>query len=347
MASIRVLVIDKQMETDSLVKEVLATFNTEIDVVSVSTVENALEEIRVRNFDLLVVKKASEEIDVLALMNSAIGSIPNIKTVLILEAEDSHQEQDYIKAGVNVVFTEPVEYSNFLTSIGHYLGFLETKITGQNTGPNENHRWDLSGKLTELKQQLGAISSILLDEKGIVLARSGDLPDVWIESSLFPPLMATFNISNKVGNFLQVLPPRDFAFFSGEKYDLILTHINNKIALLVILNSIGVEGNFSNILTTVQGGRNEISEIFLHLGVTMEPEEDLSDEKVDELEALLQAEAPIIDAIFQEVETAVPEAEEVDAYWGVIADQEMIDDVQSDDVMTYEQAVRLGFAPKE
>jgi len=347
MASLRVLVVDQQNKINYLINEVIETFDTEFNVVSVPSGEEALLEIRARNFDLLVTKTSLVGIDGIDLMKKTSESIPNIKTILISKTRDDQLEREALDAGAYAFFTEPFERKNFLASVGRSLGLIDSKLSERDGHADGSGEWNLFERLTNLRRELGAICSILLDNKGTILARSGDLPDIWIESSLLPPLMASFSVSNKVASFLKVRPPRDFSYISGQEFDLILAHVSDSISLLEILNPIDIEANLNNIVADVNTGRDDIHEILLNLGVSMEMEEEPAEEEVEDLEALLEAEAPRIDEIFQEVATNVPEAEEVDAFWQTFADQEMADGVQSDDVMTYEQALRLGIAPKE
>ena len=347
MASLRVLVVDQQNEIGHLLNEVIETFDNEFNLVSVPSGEEAILEIRARNFDLLVTKISLAGIDGIELMKKTLESIPNIKVILISKMGDDQLEKEALEAGAYAFFKEPFERANFMASVSRSLGLIDSKLVEHGSNADGSGEWNLSERLTDLRRDLGAICSMLLDNKGTILARSGDLPDVWIESSLLPPLIASFSFGTKVASFLKTHPPRDFSYISGQEFDLVLAHISVSISLLEILNPVDNDANLNNIAAVVNAGRDDIQAILQNLGVSMEMQEEPAEEEVEDLGALLKAEAPRINELFQEVETNVPEAEEVDAFWQTFADQEMGDGVQSDDFMTYEQALRLGLVPKE
>jgi hypothetical protein len=205
---------------------------------------------------------------------------------------------------------------------------------------------NLPERLTSLRQELGALSAVLLDEHGNILARAGDLPDLSVESSLFPSIMASFGFNRKISRYLRTTLPNDFLYLSGVDYDLVLAHISDEITLLEILNPIKPDRKLGEVIEIFFAGVRDLQEILLNIGVNLrglgEPlEED------EEIESEVQEEEPLIDALFQDSKTNVPKAEEAAAFWDTLAEEETTNGVQNADVLTYEQALQLGLAPED
>jgi hypothetical protein len=144
-------------------------------------------------------------------------------------------------------------------------------------------------------------------------------------------------------------PPADLSYFSGPKYDLLLAHVGEAYALLVVLNPISKDDDLSKIAKSVYSNVGALLEILLNMGVTLKSEDQPEEEEVeiDTDELILDEDAPLIDALFQEVGANVPEAAEVDAFWDSVAEDSASNGLRNADALTYEQAVQLGLAPEE
>jgi len=347
MAAPRILVVDQYTEIRKMVDDALKSFGQDFNVVYVPSGEEALLESRAQNFSLLVSCLVLPGVDGLEVIRKVKDSFQDVKTILVADEIQLKARTEEVNELVDFVFQPPIDQADFQHSVGKCLGLIESRLQERGGNENDPPSWNLSERLTNLRQELGAISSVVLDEHGTVLARSGDLPDVWVESSLFPSVMASFNTSNKVARFLQAFPPRDFWHISGKEFDLILAHVSDKISLLEIVNPIPIEADFNNIVRIVRAGVSDIHDILLNLGVNLEAEEEPDTEKVETTEESLEAEAPRIEAMFQEVGANLPETVDVDAFWSTFATQEMTDGIENPDALTYEQAIQLGLAPDD
>jgi len=347
MASFRIINVNQQNEIRNLIHIMLERFNPEFKVVSVPSGEEALLEFNARNFDLLISHIDLPGIDGPAFIKKAKGRYPDLKTILVAGGEVGPLEDDISNSGVDETCQEPLNRAEFIDIVQRSLGIIENNIQDPGSLVDKESQWNLSERLTQLRQGLNAISSVLLDERGSILARSGKLPNVWIETSLFPSVMASFYSSNKVARFLKTFPPRDFLYYSGQEYDLILAHVSDKITLLEILPPSDMETELGNIVKVVKGGVSDIYDILLDLGVNLEVDDEPELEVVEISDELLEEDILKIDAIFQEVDTNQPTAERVEAFWDTFADQEIDDGVQNPDVLTYKQALKLGLAPDD
>jgi CheY-like chemotaxis protein len=345
MASFRIINVNQQTEISKLIHSILETFNPDFKVVSVPSGEEALLEFNARNFDLLITHIDLPGIDGTAFLKKAKQRFPDLKTIMFIGGDVDQLADEISNSSADATCQEPINQAEFIDVVQRCLGLIENRIQDPGSLADKTFKWNLSDRLTQLGQALKATSSVLLDERGGILVRSGKLPDVWMESSLFPSVIASFYSSNKVAHFLKTFPPRDYLYFSGKEYDLILAHVSDKICLLEILTPRDVEVEISNIVKVVKGGVSDIYDILLDLGVKLEVDDEPEIEVVEISEELREEDLLKIDAIFQEVDTDKPTAERAYEFWGTFANQEMDDGVQNPDVLTYKQALKLGLAP--
>jgi CheY-like chemotaxis protein len=281
MAPYRVLVVDDRREMRDVMCSAVETLGSRVDVTAVPSGEEALLEIRLQNFDLLVADVLLPGINGMELMKKAKERRPDLKVILGL-----HHELD-------------------------------------------------------------AITSVFTDVHGRIQAQAGGLPDASIESGLFPKLSASLSVSGKVAKFVGSDTPRDLLYFSGQKFDIFLAHVGESYALMEIIDPIDVEDDFGKIMETVYKGVGDLYAILLKMGIPMnlEVQADSEDDEIDEND--LEIEAPVLDVLFQGLDTKVPGTKEVDAFWDSVTEGSTAGGVQNSDALTYDQALQLGLTPEE
>jgi hypothetical protein len=193
---------------------------------------------------------------------------------------------------------------------------------------------------------MDAISAVLLDERGRVLARAGDLPDASVETALFPSLMAAFSASNKIAQILHNTPPNDLMYFGGYKYDVFLAHVGESYALLVAANPSKSRDQVQDLIKWVNTGIQDLRITLTSMGVLSQMEEDLPMPEVEVLEEIMEAE-PEIEALFQKAESADIDFDEASAFWDTASMKLKKEDITNAEALTYEQARQLGLAPDD
>jgi hypothetical protein len=272
------------------------------------------------------------------------------KIILITGVVDRKIRREVANAGADAFFLKPLNTADFLDAIERCLGLFDASSFEQNLLSDLKPTENVSERLTSLRKELNAITAVLLDDRGKILATAGDLPDASIESGLLPTLMASFSASGKVARYLGSNPPNDLSYFSGANYDLFLAHVGESYALFMVMQPITVDEEISTIIREVYAGVKDLYDILHNMGVhlksevpppqaVVEPEEEMIEEDEEE--------APILDALFKAAVSKVPKAEEVDAFWDSLIEGKPVDEVQSAGALTYDQAVQLGLAPDE
>jgi CheY-like chemotaxis protein len=347
MPPYRVLIVDDHPDIRNLLRFSIATLGSDFNVVAVPSGEEALLEIHIQSIDLLISDILLPGMSGLELMKKAKLRYPDLKVILITGVEDRRIRREIAEVGADAFFLKPMDTADFLDAIERCLGLVESKKMGPVSLAKEKPEANLSERLISLRQELGAVSVVLLDDLGNILARAGDTPDTSEESALFPSLMASLNAGCKVAKHLKGNAPHDFMFFSGPKYDIFLTHVGESYALLQVVNSIDLEHDLSHIIQTVFKGVQDLQAILLNMGVRIEVEEQPAAEEVELADEDLDSEAPLIDALFQGMDTDAPKSEEVDAFWDSIAGNETSNGIHNADGLSYDQALQLGLTPDE
>ncbi len=348
MEEYRVLIVDDQREVRQVLRSAIETLG-EFKVIDVPSGEEALLEISTEAFDLLVADVRLPGISGLELLEKLRGRNPDMAVIIVTGIMDSATRREVADAGADFFFLKPIEQVDFLDAVERCLGLVEAPSVEAAPLTVEKPTENVSEHLSSMRKELDAFSTVLLDERGRVLARAGDLPDASVETALFPALMAAFSAGERVAHLLRVRPPRDFMYFSGQKYDLFLAHVGESYALLTAINPIAAGDSIERFVRIVYESVNELMAILASIGVPLQTEEEAAYPESDadaEAAPEVDEDDPLIESLFQRDETEDLEKQEVDAFWQT-ASLDVEDDVVNADALSYEQARQLGLTPKD
>ncbi len=345
MAKYRILLVDDQRDVRLALRDAIETLGPDFEVADVPSGEEAILELSSGSFDLLISDVRLPGITGLELLNKVKKLKSDIKIILMTGLMDSQVRQEVADAGASAFFLKPIEIADFLDAVERSLGLVAEQIFGDdNLLGAEKPSESVSERLASLRKEMDAISAVLLDGRGRVLARAGDLPDASIETALFPALMAAYSASEKVAKLLHSTPPKDLMYFSGSKYDVFLAHVGESYALLVAGNPSGSSEQVLESMKSVHAGLRDLVTILAQMGVRIK-----SDETVPEAEIEVAEEIPAepeIEALFQGAEADI-NFEELDAFWDTASLILEDDELTNADALTYEQARRLGLTPDD
>ena len=344
MAKYRVLLVDDQREVRLALRSAIETLEFGIEVVDVPSGEEALLVLSSGTFDLLISDVRLPGITGLELLNKIKKLESEIKIILMTGLMDSEIRQEVADAGAAAFFLKPLDIADFLDAVERCLGLVDEPIFGGETLALEKPVESIADRLSGLRKEMNAISAVLLDGRGRVLARAGDLPDASIETALFPALMAAFSASEKVAHLLRTTPPSDLMYFAGSKYDVFLAHVGEAYALLVAANPSGLSDQVHESIKLVHTGLQDLLIILAHMGVPIKSGGQLPLPEVDIPEEVFVVE-PEIEALFQDAESTDLDFEEVDAFWDTASMKLKDEEITNADALTYEQARRLGLTP--
>lgn len=354
MPAYRVLIVDDQRDVRRVLSDGIDTLGHDIDVIAVPSGEEAILVISRHPIDLIIVDVILPGISGLELTERAQVRNPEMKIVLITGAPDPKVRGDVADAGADAFFYKPIDMSSFLEAVRECLGLVDTvpsvgEETLQSQADSEAPPQSIAERLSGLRQELQAICAVLMDDGGQIMAQAGNLPDVASEDNFISSLMVAFSAATKVSLVLGTSLPTDLLYFAGQGRDFFLTHVGQTMGLLLVVDSSAWDDEkVWGLLRSMRVAVRDLLGILTDMGISLsEQEEEQAASEMDEPEEDLEEEAlPELEAIFNQKQRKKIKSEDVDAFW----DSAMVDSseqVTSGDVISYEQARQLGLAPDD
>lgn len=347
MESYQILVVDDQRKTRDKIQSAVETLGSNFNVVAVPSGEEALLEIRTQVFHVMISNINLPGISGLELMPKVRIRDPGMKIILVTEEMRGKLGREIAGAGADAVYLMADDPADFLVTLERCLGLVESSNNILEHPDEDKTALSVSERLANLHQDLGSITSVLLDNLGRIQAQAGDFPETSLEESLIPSLMDVVSASSKVSRVLGSGLPSDLLYFSGSKYDIILAHVGDSFTLLEIFTPLDRNKNFGKATQMVYAGVADLHKILLEIGIKMEPMGQPLAEEIVEDGNDFDEEAPFLTELLEEMDLNVPAAEEVDAFWDSIIDGDTSDRIPNADVLTYDQARQLGLTPEE
>lgn len=223
----------------------------------------------------------------------------------------------------------------------------------------------LSGLLRELRVRSGALSAILLDERGRLVARAGDLPGGVLEEQLASTVMAALSAGERVSYLLGQTSYQAVQAYKGPDLDLVLAPVG-QYALIVALkpgrSALRLALVFEEVLSAqvelgstleamglrVQSVREGAvpQEILSQIGAPGQPAEPEISPVVLETPLGQDQELEKLEALFLKKNTGQLNLEDPDSFWDS-AELKEGDEVSSPGVLSFEQAQKLGLFPPD
>jgi CheY-like chemotaxis protein len=381
MAGYRVLIVDDHHEVRRMLAASLKSLGPALDVLEVPSGEEALLIGSGISLDLVVVDVRLPGMSGLEMVAKMQKRIPKIKTILITGVEETTTRRQVAEAGVDAFFYKPVEIADFLDAVERCLGLVKTgfplppvadaPLVTKATSPEgetdqpvmrglevkdatalqaEASPPTLGERLAALRQQVKAISAILVNDAGRVVADAGDVPEITTESPLLSALMATFSASLKVSHAMGLDLPESLLDFTGGKYHLRMAPVGPNYALLVVTPENFKVDKSGASDQSIHLAVHDLQQILESMGMDLEERQHA--EAVPE-PVELAAEVPVDPETLASVEALFGQAskergkEEVDAFWDTLVEKSELDGTSNADALSYEQARRLGLTPEE
>jgi CheY-like chemotaxis protein len=353
MAIRRVLIVDDQHDIRRVLATGIKTLGEEVEVVEIPSGEEAILEVTRRPVDLLVTDVRLAGITGLELVNRIKKRNPGLKIILVTGVDDPKVRHQVADAGVDAYFYKPVHMADFLDAVERCLGLVETglplpPIMGERVEVTAVSRTNAE-LIANLRQELDAIAVILIDVLGEIIARSGDLPDLSVETEWLSTVVTALGASARLSHLLKAKTPEGFWCLRGTAQSLCVTHLGKSHAALIVTKvplkskQLNIIERFAQEMTLdvpALALEEEVGEVLAEAPVVTPPSEE--EIPVEELPA---EELPVLDALFSQA--AQLKVEDLDAFWSTASQQENPEGISTAKTLTYDQAIKLGLAPTE
>ncbi|MBI3159701.1 MAG: response regulator [Chloroflexi bacterium] len=352
MPSSRIVIVDDQREVARVLRSGLESLEAELSIAEFLSGEEAWLELSRGTADLLVADVRLPGMSGFELAKRFKERAPDAKLILISGATDPKIRKEVAQAGADAFFFKPIEMADFLDSVERVLGMVSTILPheldlerqqAEMQADDEREAKGMSGRIADLRAELGAQAVLLTGDRGQVLVRAGALPSPDVENVLLPAILPSFAASAKASQLLRKPLPESLLTFGGQDFDIALSHVGDAYALVIIMNELKP----SDLPKLMQATQFAVQEVLLNLsalGVAVAaPEAAAAPEPAPEPEELPVD--PELEALFAK-KTAV-KVSDADAFWESSSQSAAAAAMGGSDALSYEQAKQLGLAPPE
>ncbi|MGE5250556.1 MAG: response regulator [Bacteroidota bacterium] len=345
-----VLLVDDQRSILHLLHEALDRMGHELDILESPSGEEALLFATRRPIDLLVVDYRLPGINGIELIHKIRARHPGVKVIIITGVMDRRSREAMLNAGALAVFDKPIPIRDFMDAVEQSLGLSRASFPPAAGDPSADRQNRVSELLANFRQDIDALAVFLVSDRGLILARAGDLPDSSMEPSLISAIMAVQAADLKISRFIHQKQPETYHVFPGGDQDLILIPVDPSYSLLVAGRGLAERARLIEMLQSVMALREKVADALTRLGMTgalaMEESPAALPAGGGRLKAEQPAASPELEDLLNQAGTAKPGAEEIDHFWDQAAEKHT--KAASDpDVISYEQARKLGLVPGE
>jgi CheY-like chemotaxis protein len=345
-----VLLVDDQRDILRLLHSTLDTLKKpEIKIFESPSGEEALLESTRHKVDLLVADYKLPGMSGLELMHKIRTRYPEVKVVLITGVTDRKVREEILNAGALAVFDKPIPLADFLDVVERSLGLVQTIFPPEKTGgQTEARQARVSELLANFRQDINADAVFLLNDRGLVQARTGKLRDDSMEVSLISTLMAIHSASLKVVRHNHQESFDSYHVFTGGDHDLLFIPVTPLYALLVAGKDLVNDAHILENINALLALRTQVEKSLKSMGVTGQ----LNAASTTVVEAAPAPEekpvdvppAPEMEALLKDAEKKKAKVSNVDDFWDQAAKQHGSKPTTSD-VISLEEARKLGLIP--
>ncbi len=365
----RVLIVDDAMDIGRMITAALLTLDSTIQIRATPSAEEAFLELSQDPPDLLIIDIRLPGISGLDLTRKIRSRSPAVKIIQISGLNEAQVQPRALEAGADAFFQKPLSMGDFLNTASRLLGKqaapapepmpLEASADGQASR--------LADILTGLRRAVNAVGVGLINERGNVVGQTGDLSDPAIEADLIPALMAALSAGEKVSRQLGQDEPEYVYTFRGGAYHVLAAPVRGDYAVLALLQPEKSSLRMAIALEEVLAVRQELDRYFASSRKTDQLERDTAAPAIpaapiphpDPVPAAVlpvpvpppgSTEKPATDKLellIRATESGNLKPDEIDAFWEDLVAQEGSETSSNPDMLSYDQATRLGLTPKD
>lgn len=266
------LLVDDQRDILRLLRSTLDTLkNKEIKIFEAQSGEEALLESTRHKIDMLVTDYKLPGMSGVELMHKIRARHTDVKVVFITGMTESRMRDEMLNTGAFAIFDKPIPIADFLDSVERGLGLVQTIFPPEKAAPKVDEAPQharLSDLLANFRQDFKADAVFLLNERGLINARTGSLRDPSMEVSLISTLMAVHNTSMKVAKHNHQESIESYHVFNGGDHDLLFIPVTPLYALLVAGRGLADEGQILDSMRGLMSLRSQVIKALDLIGVT-------------------------------------------------------------------------------
>lgn len=355
---LNVLIVDDQRDILRLLHSTLDTLKSaKMKIFEAPSGEEALLESARRKIDMLISDYKLPGMSGVELIHKVRARHPEAKVILISGVSDRKVREELLGAGALAVFDKPIPMADFLDVVERGLGLVQTIFPAEKFDEKtEKRRTRISDLLANFRQDIKADAVFLINDRGLIQARTGKLRDGSMEASLVSALMTIHGASLKVAQYNHQEKLDSYHVFSNGDHDLLFIPVAPTHALLVAGNNLANEERILETVISLLALRTQVDKSLRSMGMTGElqmpklekpasptasiPEAAPAEKAVD------AAPAPEMEALLKNAAAKKAQSGDMDDFWNQAAAKLGSKPVNSD-VISLEEARKLGLIPED
>ena len=353
-----ILIVDDQRDILRLLHSALDTLKIKKNrIYEAPSGEEALLESTRNKIDLLITDYKLPGMSGIELMHKIRARHPDVKIIFITGLADRKVREEMLNAGVMAVFDKPIPLTDFLDVVERSLGLVQTIFPSEGANAKMAQRHSrISDLLANFRQDINAEAVFLLNDHGLVQARTGKLYDGSMEVSLIATLMAIHGASLKVARHNHQDTIDSYHVFSGGDHDLLFIPVTPLYALLVAGGKLASQERILESVSALLALRDQVEHSLKSMGVTGElhlPAVDVKPasssapgpDPVQAAEPPADVEpSPEMEALLKNAPHTKPETSDTNDFWDQAVDK-LVSKPVTADVISMEDARKLGIIP--
>jgi CheY-like chemotaxis protein len=353
----QVMIVDDSLEMGRWLQTALMQGNPEIQARVVPSAEEALLEASRRPVDLLVVDIRLPGMTGVELVTKVRARFAMTRVIFITGVADSKLKKQAEELKPDAFFNKPIEIPAFVEAVSASLNLVSLPPVPQPAAtkatvipePVLPLVANLPGVLTGLREDLSALAVILLDDRGHVMAQTGEFPEPSFESLWIAPLMASVSSTNKVSRLLGRPQVEGALVLRGLTFDLVLAPADN-FSLVVVVQPGRTNMRLLLAFEAVLGAQGTLQSILNSMRVPLVVPDIVPLPKVSPAQPAVTpapAEAEPDLAKFEQLlnASAASTPKDVDAFWDQASSGTKVN--PNPGAISYDQARKLGLTPDQ
>jgi len=353
----RVLIVDDALDLGKLLQTSLTMLHPTPSSAVVPSAEAILEAMRGK-VDLLVTDLRLPGMTGQELTERIRARHPEAKVIMITGMTDDLVLQK-AEAQSDVLLRKPMEIQDFLAAVRKCLE-MDENTSSRAVIEAEKPEMRLPVRMADLRRAMNALTVLLLDHNGRVIAQAGDMPDLDFESRLGHLLVTAIGYGLKVSLMLGKTVPDNVMAFHGNAYHLVLAPVNDYV-LVLAMDATKTGRYLGKVIEEVLVFQKELVMILTEMGMGEKPAAHPTEDSPRVVPADTFATQPVTEAVPLPAEPEedltdfealfnqpqkVAVVENMDDFWTAAAASHRYGP-GSPDRLTFEQARRLGLTPGE
>ena len=372
----RILIVDDSFDLTRVLKTAIHTLDKSIEVKIVPSAEEGLLEFSKEPLDFMISDILLPGISGLEYLRKVRKKNEDLKIIMITGLTDQDLEEKAKAAGADFFLRKPIEMPLFIDAVSSFIGIevpenfdestsemVDVPIVPRRDVENSQTFERISDAITQIRGEIGAKTIYLLDENGKIAARSGEntIPD--FDKKWLPVVLPLISSGGKMAAIDPCGTAQSIMAFKFQGQDLILMLLADYALLAVVSNKRGML-RFPLVIDSLTSYQSDLMAVLSDMGVIQSKkptlaeqadscddseekeavedfddlddlDDDFDDEDLDSLVSLLESNG-----------AAGEKEADPDQFWEK-ASEEVVYDLNNPDIISYEQAEKLGLTPDD